>query len=91
MGAEVFGLSTQSSDYQREVRARLQLPFELLSDDAFAFTNALALPTFSIESRRLLKRLTLICRSGAIEHVFYPIFPPDKHAGEVVAWLKENG
>ena len=91
MGAEVFGLSTQPSDYQREVRARLQLPFDLLSDEAFAFTDALALPTFSVESQRLLKRLTLICRSGTIERVFYPIFPPDKHAGEVVAWFKANG
>ncbi len=91
MGTDVFGLSTQSSEYQREVRERLQLPFDLLSDAAFAFTDALALPTFSIESQRLLKRLTLICREGSIEHVFYPIFPPDKHAGEVVAWLKENG
>ena len=90
MGTDVFGLSTQSSEYQREVRRRLQLPFDLLSDEAFAFTDALALPTFSVESQRLLKRLTLICRSGAIEHVFYPIFPPDKHAGEVVAWLEET-
>ncbi len=90
IGSEVFGLSTQSSDYQREVRDRLQLPFDLLSDEAFAFTDALALPTFSVESQRLLKRLTLICRAGAIEHVFYPIFPPDKHAGEVLAWLKEK-
>ena len=90
LGAEVFGLSTQSSDYQREGRERLHLPFDLLSDEAFAFTDALSLPTFSVDSARLLKRLTLICRAGVIEHIFYPIFPPDKHAGDVVAWLKLN-
>ena len=91
LGAEVFGLSTQSSDYQREVRERLHLPFDLLSDEAFAFTDALSLPTFSVESLRLLKRLTLICREGVIAHVFYPVFPPDKHADEVVDWLRRNG
>ena len=90
LGAEVFGLSTQSTDYQREVRERLHLPFELLSDEALAFTDALALPTFTASSMRLLKRLTLISRAGVIEHVFYPIFPPDTHASEVVAWLKRN-
>jgi peroxiredoxin len=88
LGAEVFGLSTQSTDYQREVRARLQLPFDLLSDETFAFTAALSLPTFSIASVRLLRRLTLVCLSGKIEHVFYPIFPPDKHAATVVTYLK---
>src|SRR6266581_368986 len=71
LGAEVFGLSTQGTDYQREVRERLHLPFDLLSDEAFAFTDALGLPTFTADSRRLIKRLTLICRSGEIEHVFY--------------------
>ena len=88
LGAEVFGLSTQSSDYQREVRERLHLSFDLLSDEAFAFTDTLSLPTFSVGSLRLLKRLTLICRSGVIEHVFYPVFPPDKHADDVIDWLR---
>jgi peroxiredoxin len=88
LGAEVFGLSTQSTDYQREVRARLHLSFDLLSDEAFAFTDALCLPTFSVASLRLLRRVTLICLSGVIEHVFYPIFPPDRHPADVVSYLK---
>ncbi len=88
LGAEVFGLSTQSTDYQREVRERLNLPFALLSDEAFAFTDALALPTFTAGSMRLLRRATLICRSGLIECVFYPIFPPDQHPADVVSCLR---
>lgn len=88
LGAEVFGLSTQGSDYQREFRERLHLPFELLSDEAFTFTEALSLPTFSVASLRLLRRVTLISVSGVIERVFYPIFPPDRHPTDVVAYLK---
>jgi peroxiredoxin len=90
LGAEVFGLSTQTSDYQREARDRLQLPFELLSDEGFALIDALSLPTFTVDSMRLARRLTLVCRSGVIEHVFYPIFPPDGHAAEVVAFFKSR-
>jgi len=89
-GAEVFGLSTQSTEYQREARKRLELPFELLSDEAFAFTDALRLPTFVVGSLRLLKRSTLICNDGVIRHVFYPIFPPDQHAASVVAYLRPD-
>jgi len=88
LGAEVFGLSTQATEYQREVRERLHLPFDLLSDADRAFTDALSLPTFTVETQRLLRRLTLVCRDGMIEHVFYPVFPPDRHAEEVVAWLE---
>jgi peroxiredoxin len=84
----VFGLSTQDSDYQREVVARLGLPFELLSDSDFALTRALRLPTFEFEGTELLKRLTLIVVNGRIDHVFYPVFPPDRHAEEVIAWLR---
>jgi peroxiredoxin len=86
----VFGLSTQTTEYQQEVVTRLHLPFEILSDADFAFTNALRLPTFEFERVRLLKRLTLILSSGKIEKVFYPVFPPDKHAEEVVAWLSRH-
>jgi peroxiredoxin len=89
-GAEVFGLSTQSTDYQREVHGRLHLPFALLSDAAFAFTDALSLPTFTTASMRLLKRVTLVSFSGVIEHVFYPIFPPDQHPTDVVNYLKSR-
>jgi peroxiredoxin len=87
LGADVYGLSTQETDYQQEVVARLHLPFELLSDATLAFTNALTLPTFTIAGMTLVKRLTLIVRDGRIEHVFYPVFPPDTHAEQVVAWL----
>jgi peroxiredoxin len=84
----VFGLSTQSTDYQQEVRDRLHLPFEMLSDAQFQLTKALRLPTFEAGSETLLKRVTLIIRDGVIIHVFYPIFPPDGHAAEVLEWLR---
>jgi peroxiredoxin len=87
LGAAVFGLSTQESDYQREAVKRLHLPFELLSDLDLTFARALRLPTFEVEGMTLIKRLTLIIRRGRIEKVFYPVFPPDTHAAEVVAWL----
>jgi peroxiredoxin len=83
----VFGLSTQTTEYQQEMVARLHLPFEVLSDAGFAFTNALRLPTFEFEGVRLLKRLTLVLMDGKIEKVFYPVFPPDKHPERVIAWL----
>jgi len=88
--AEVFGISTQSTAYQQEMVKRLEVPFEVLSDERFALTNALRLPTFTVEDMRLLKRLTLVVRNHRIEHVFYPVFPPDKHAEEVIAWLKKH-
>ena len=69
---------------------RLEVPFEVLSDEKFAFTRALKLPTFTVEGMTLLKRLTLIVRGGKIEKVFYPVFPPDKHAEEVITWLKAH-
>ena len=87
---EVYGLSTQSSDYQREARDRLNLPFEMLSDANRALTNELDLPTFAIGGDEYLKRLTLVITDGRIEHVFYPVFPPDEHASEVLEWAKEN-
>ena len=90
LGANVFGLSTQESDYQREAVKRLHLPFELLSDAELRFARALRLPTFEIEGMTLIKRLTLILRDGKIEKVFYPVFPPDRHAEEVVKWLTSN-
>ncbi len=90
LGARVFGLSAQTTDYQREAAERLHLPFPLLSDADLAFTNALRLPTFDFEGVTLLKRVTLILRDGVIEHVFYPVFPPDKNAEAVIAWLAGN-
>jgi len=88
--AEVFGVSTQSTEYQQEMVKRLDVPFEVLSDEHFALTHALRLPTFAVEGMTLMKRLTVIVTNGRIEHVFYPVFPPDKHAEDVIAWLKAN-
>jgi len=87
--AQVYGLSTQDTEYQREAAERLHLPFELLSDEKLAFARALKLPTFEVAGMRLIKRLTLIARGGVIEKVFYPVFPPDRNAGDVLAWLKQ--
>ncbi len=88
--AQVFGLSTQCSQYQQEAAARLNLPFPLLSDDQFQFADALKLPTFEIDGKRLIKRLTLISFNGIIKHCIYPVFPPDKNAEVVLDWLKQN-
>jgi peroxiredoxin len=88
--AEVFGVSTQDTAYQQEMVKRLEVPFEVLSDEQMAFTRALKLPTFTVDGMTLLKRLTIVARSGRIEHVFYPVFPPDKHAEDVMAWLKRH-
>jgi len=90
LGARVFGLSTQDTEYQREAAGRLRLPFELLSDERLEFAGALALPTFEADSMILLKRLTLVIEDGRIEKVFYPVFPPDKNAEEVIGWLSRN-
>ena len=88
LGASVFGLSTQDTDYQREAATRLHLPFALLSDADLAFAGALGMPTFEVEGMVLLKRLTLVIDEGWIEKVFYPVFPPDRSAEEVVEWLE---
>ena len=90
LGAIVFGVSTQSTEDQREAAERLRLPFELLSDARLDLASALRLPTFQFESSTLLKRLTLVVHNGVIEHVFYPVFPPDRHAEEVVEWLSRS-
>lgn len=86
----VYGLSSQDTDYQREVVERLGLPFDMLSDPALGLAAGLGLPTFEAGGMRLFKRLTLVVRDGVIEHAFYPIFPPDAHAQQVLAWLREN-
>ena len=87
VGAEVFGLSTQPTSYQRELVARLEVPFEIVSDEHFALQGALALPTFTTGGVTYLKRLTLAINDGRIERVFYPIPSPKAHAREVCAWL----
>lgn len=90
VGAAVAGVSTQDSDYQREAVNRLQLPFPLLSDADLTLTRALNLPTFTVSGEVLLKRLTLIIHQKTVEHVFYPVFPPDTHAGAVLDWLRAH-
>lgn len=90
LGVRVFGLSTQSTGYQREAAERLHLPFELLSDEVLAFAKALDLPTFEVEGMGLIRRLTLVIQDGRIETVFYPVFPPNKNAEEVVGWLQRE-
>lgn len=88
--AQILGLSTQDTDYQREAVERLHLPFEILSDEGLAFTHALRLPTFVVDGMTLIKRLALISRDARIEKVFYPVFPPDRNAADVLAWLAQH-
>jgi len=89
-GADVVGLSTQDTAYQREVVERLHLPFVLVSDAQLRLTRAMRLPTFEVIGHVLLKRFTLVIRDGHVEHVFYPVFPPDRHAREVLRWLEAH-
>ncbi len=89
-GASVYGLSTQDGAYQREMAERLHLPYPVLSDAGFALTEALGLPTFEADGVRLLRRATLIVHDGTIEHVFYPVFPPDRSADAVLEWLRAH-
>lgn len=88
--AEVFGLSTQSTVYQAEMVKRLHLPFAVLSDEHFALTDALGLPTFEADGMRLLKRLTLIVRGNRIEGVLYPVPAPEQSAEAVLNWLRAH-
>lgn len=86
----LFGLSTQETPYQQEAVERFHLPFPLLSDHALAFTAAMNLPTFEASGMTLLKRFTLIIRDGNVEHVFYPVFPPDRNADDIVRRLRSQ-
>ncbi|MGI9421424.1 MAG: peroxiredoxin [Geminicoccaceae bacterium] len=85
--ADVVGISTQLPEDQQEIAERLQLPFPLLSDSERRFAKSLDLPTFEVDGMVLIKRLTLIVTEGVIDHVFYPVFPPDKAAEEAIVWL----
>jgi peroxiredoxin len=86
----LHGLSTQATDYQREAAERLHLPFAILSDAELGLTRALKLPTFEVQSMVLLKRMAWVIDDGVITHVFYPVFPPDKNAEEVIGWLQAH-
>ena len=91
LGVErIFGLSTQDPDYQKEAVARLHLPFAILSDDGLRLTHAMNLPTLEVDGMTLLKRFTLVIDDGVVTHVFYPVFPPDRNAGDVIEWLSRN-
>src|SRR6201996_4005534 len=87
----VFGLSTQSNEYQAEMASRLHLPFPVLSDEKLALTRVLNLPTMEVAGLTMMKRLALIIDDARITHVFYPVFPPDRNAPDVLEWLKANG
>ena len=89
--AQLYGLSTQDTVYQQEAVSRLHLPFPILSDEKLALTKALKLPTFVTSGMTLLKRMALAIDDGVIVKVFYPVFPPDRSAADVVAWLRSAG
>jgi peroxiredoxin len=89
-GAMVYGISSQSTEEQQEVASRLHLPYPLLSDEPLQMAAALHLPTFAVEGRRYFSRLTLVVARGRIAQVFYPIFPPDRHAEEVLSRLRHT-
>jgi peroxiredoxin len=88
LGVRVVALSTQDPGYQAELADRVQLPFPVVSDERLELTRELGLPTFETSGWTLLKRLTLVIDDGKIGHVFYPVFPPDAHAAEVLDWLR---
>jgi peroxiredoxin len=91
LGVQIlYGLSTQDPAYQKEAAERLHLPFAILSDEKLALTKAMNLPTFETNGLTLLKRFTLVVDDGAVKHVFYPVFPPDRSAADVVQWLRTN-
>jgi peroxiredoxin len=88
--ARVFGLSTQDTAYQQEAASRLHLPFPILSDEKLALTKALKLPTFNAAGMTLLKRMALVIDDGIITKAFYPVFPPDQSAAQVIAWIQAS-
>jgi peroxiredoxin len=89
--ANVYGLSTQDTAYQREAAERLHLPFPLLSDSDRKLERAIGLPAFSTSGMRLYKRMAMVLDGARIVHVFYPVFPPDKNAADVIGWLRGEG
>jgi peroxiredoxin len=87
---QLFGLSTQTPDYQREAVDRLHLPFAILSDERLALAEALKLPTFTVEGMTLIRRMAWVIDDGVITKVFYPVFPPDRSAADVVNWIQAS-
>jgi peroxiredoxin len=90
LGAEVIGMSAQSLADQDEFAAREHIPYPLIADPDLQLATALGLPTFEIAGMRLYRRITLVAQAGRIKHVFYPVFPPDRNAADVVAWLRDG-
>ena len=90
LGATVYGLSTQTPEYQREMAQRLALPYEVLSDAELRFASALNLPTFVFAGETLIKRLSLVARDGVIQRVFYPVFPSDADSEQILDWLRHG-
>jgi peroxiredoxin len=90
LGASVLGLSAQPLADQIELTRRVGLPYPVLSDPGLELAEALRLPTFEVAGLRLYRRLTLIARHGDIVKVFYPVFPPDRNAADVVDWLSAH-
>lgn len=91
LGASLIGISAQTAEEQREFAEREHIPFALLSDSGLRLTETLRLPTFEAGEMTLYKRLTLVASAGVISKVFYPVFPPDRNAAEVLAWLRDGG
>jgi peroxiredoxin len=89
IGASIYGLSTQTTEYQKEAAERLHLPFQLLSDDKHSFNQALNLPTFTVDNMKLIQRLTLVLKDNKIIKVFYPVFPPDENPAEVLEYVSQ--
>lgn len=90
LNTKIFGLSSQTTEYQLEAKNRLHLPFELLSDASLALKNSLKLPTFYVGNLELYKRLTMIVENNRIIKTFYPVFPPDKNVDDVIEWLETS-
>jgi peroxiredoxin len=90
LGARVAGLSAQTLEEQIEFAERTDMPYPVIADPERRAAVALGLPTFEIAGFRLYRRLALIARGGIVEHVFYPVFPPDRNAGDVVAYLSST-
>jgi peroxiredoxin len=90
LGARVLGLSAQSRGDQIEFADRVRLPYPVVSDPGLALAEAIGLPAFEVAGMRLYRRLTLVARKRRIVKVFYPVFPPDRNAADVVSWLSER-
>ena len=90
LNAVPIGISSQSVNDNKEMTSRLKIPYDVLSDDKLELSNALNIPTFSVNSKFFLKRITLIVEKKIIKKVFYPINDINKHIEEVLKWLKEN-